>query len=255
MEKKDRLLLRLQEIAQSVQDTEKALALLGLGSVGVEMERLDEFSDLDFFVIVKDGYKNHFIDDISWLTNITPVLYKFRNTNDGYKIMYEDEIYCEFAVFELYELENIPYAEGRIIWRDDDFDKSLCIPKKTGAPTWKPESSEWLIGEIITCIYVGLCRFNRGEKLSGYRFIQGHAFALFVDLVDMTEKKSENIKDDIYSKERRFEEKFPGIDETLCSFLLGYKQTKEAAKNMINYMDEKYEVNSSMKKIILDLCD
>ena len=58
MNKKELLLKRLDEIGRSLKKTGKALALLGLGSVGVELDRIDDYSDLDFFVIVKDGEKN-----------------------------------------------------------------------------------------------------------------------------------------------------------------------------------------------------
>ena len=39
------LLTRLHEIGQSVAAAEGGLALLGLGSVGVERDRLDDYSD------------------------------------------------------------------------------------------------------------------------------------------------------------------------------------------------------------------
>lgn len=253
MEQKELLLKRLNEIGESVKNTGSAVALLGLGSVGIELDRLDNYSDLDFFVIVKGGYKNKFIENIDWLENIKPVVFKFRNTKDGYKIMYEDGIYCEFAVFEADELEHIPYAEGRLVWHDENFDSSLRVPKNSGAPQWKPESEEWLIGEIITCIYVGLCRYNRGEMLSGFRFVQGHALNLFLELIEMT-KTSSNSAKDIYSVERRFEERYPGHEDMFNLFLQGYTKTKDSAKEIINYMDSNYSINQAMKNIILDLC-
>jgi len=43
------LLTRLDDIGRSLDSTGRALALLGLGSVGLEADRLDQFSDLDFF--------------------------------------------------------------------------------------------------------------------------------------------------------------------------------------------------------------
>ena len=39
-----------------------AIALLGLGSVGSDLGRLDEHSDLDFFAIVEDGAKQRYLD-------------------------------------------------------------------------------------------------------------------------------------------------------------------------------------------------
>ena len=55
MNKTELLLQRLDEIGQFLKDSNQALALLALGSCGTERERLDQYSDLDFFVIVKDG--------------------------------------------------------------------------------------------------------------------------------------------------------------------------------------------------------
>ncbi|MBI2418369.1 MAG: hypothetical protein HYV28_10805, partial [Ignavibacteriales bacterium] len=156
MKRKEKLLFRLEEIGESIKNSGNALALIGLGSVGIELSRLDDYSDLDFFVIAKDGYKSFYIENLSWLSSIAPLSYTFRNTKDGYKLMYEDGIYCEFAVFEIRELLQTNYAEGRIIWMADDFDENLRVPRNTGAPDWRPESVDWLIGEIVTCLYVGM---------------------------------------------------------------------------------------------------
>jgi hypothetical protein len=51
---RERLLLGLDGIAASLASRPQALALLALGSCGVEVARLDRFSDLDFFVIVEE---------------------------------------------------------------------------------------------------------------------------------------------------------------------------------------------------------
>ena len=57
MSGKQTLLTRLDEIGKSLEDSGRALALIGLGSVGTETERLDEWSDLDFFAAVQPGEK------------------------------------------------------------------------------------------------------------------------------------------------------------------------------------------------------
>lgn len=253
MEKKELLLRRLEEIGESLARTGKAEALLGLGSVGVEIERLDKYSDLDFFAIVKDGYKNEFIQNIEWLSSIRPVVYKFLNTKDGYKLMFDDEVFCEFAVFEKWELNDIPYAEGKIIWKTEGFDESLRIPKNTSGAYWQPSSIEWIIGEFTTCLYVGLCRYNRGEKLSGYRFIQGYSFDRLMELVEHIEKEKSDFKDK-YSRERRFETRFPETAEKLGSFLSGYDKVKESAEAMIEFVDKYYPLNEAMKNVLLNMC-
>jgi hypothetical protein len=57
MHNRKRLVRRLDEIGSSLLLTGGALALLGLGAVGLETDRLDEFSDLEFLVVVNDGSK------------------------------------------------------------------------------------------------------------------------------------------------------------------------------------------------------
>ena len=100
---------RLQQIARELAARDGTLALLGLGSVGKDTDRLDEFSDLDFFVIVNAGYKQRYIKDLGWLTAIRPLAYSFLNTPDGHKAFYDDGVFCEFAVFEAAELPGIAF--------------------------------------------------------------------------------------------------------------------------------------------------
>src|SRR5258707_2773515 len=121
MPHKEQLLARLNEIGNSLAKTEYALALLALGSVGLELDRIDEYSDLDFFVIVKPRHKRGFIENLDWMKAVHPVAYAFQNTDDGYKLLFEDGIFCEFAVFEPDELAHIPFAPGRIVWKEPHF--------------------------------------------------------------------------------------------------------------------------------------
>ena len=169
-----RLLTRLEAIGESLKASGQALALIGLGSSGLERERLDEFSDLDFFAIVETGAKERYLLDLSWIEAICPVAYRFQNTIDGYKLLFEDGIFCEFAVFELEELKGIPYAAGKVIWKQPWVADEIAIPSKQTPPAAK-NSAEWLLGEALTNLYVGLCRYHRGEKLSAARFIQQYA--------------------------------------------------------------------------------
>ena len=83
-----RLLARLDQIAESLANRTGTLALLGLGSVGRDLERLDRYSDLDFFVIVEPGQKARYIDRLDWLEAIAPLAFSFRNTVDGHKALY-----------------------------------------------------------------------------------------------------------------------------------------------------------------------
>ena len=173
MNKTELLLQRLDDIGQSLKDSRQALALLALGSCGSERERLDQYSDLDFFVIVKDGYKQAYIQDLTWLSNLEPIAFHYQNTVDGHKVLFEDDVFCEFAIFEAHELVNIPFAEGKIIWKEVGFDGTICQPQRL--PSKENRDREWLLGEILCNLYIGLGRYQRGEKLAAYDFIQNRS--------------------------------------------------------------------------------
>jgi len=75
MHTRELLLGRLNAIASSVERNADALALLALGSAGVETDRPDGYSDLDFFVIVREGSKGAFVESLGWLAAVLPIAF------------------------------------------------------------------------------------------------------------------------------------------------------------------------------------
>lgn len=226
------LLDRLAAIGESLSKRDTALALVGLGSVGLDLDRLDRFSDLDFFVIVKPGAKEQYLDDLSWLTDIVPVAYHFQNSKDGYKLLYEDGIFCEFAVLEEAELEKIPFAPGRVVWQAGGVSESIAIPGYSRKKPRDRRSQEWLIGEALTNLYVGLQRERRGEKLSAMRFIQGHAVDQILALAERV-LPATDVHQDPFSRERRYERRHPSMAPVLPNLLQGYERNRESAQAAI----------------------
>jgi lincosamide nucleotidyltransferase B/F len=249
----DRLMQRLNEIGHSVASTGKCLALIGLGSVGLEFDRLDEYSDLDFFIIVQAGYKQEFMHDLDWLHAVCPLAWAFQNTNDGYKVIFEDGIFAEYAVFEKDELQSIPFAPGRVVWAAPGVDANiahpLLMPLQKGART-----DEWLVGEALSNLYIGLCRLKRGEKMSALRFVQGYAVDRILELASQFEVEQAAFADP-FNPERRFEQRFPELARRLPDFCLGYKRKCESARNILEFLEEKIEVNAAIRREILSLMD
>lgn len=246
MNKKEDLLQRLEEIGHSLAQSDGGLALLGLGSVGQELSRLDEYSDLDFFAIVRPGYKTRFITDLDWLSRIQPVAYAFKNTDDGYKLLFADGIFCEFAVFEPDELAGIPFVGDRTIWQALDFDDSLLAKP---AAEMTERSLEWLMGEALTNLYVGLGRYRRGEKLSAARFVQWYAVDRVVELAARIEVEQSHFADQ-FDRDRRFEQRFPDTAVHLPQFVPGYEHSPTAAQVILDFLDTHFAVNPAMKKAI-----
>jgi hypothetical protein len=252
LEKKQLLLLRLEQIGQTLANSRHALALIGLGSVGLELDRLDDHSDLDFFVIVEPGYKSQYLHELEWLTSVAPTAYYFQNTPDGFKLLYADGVFCEFAVFEPLELAGIPFAPGRVVWKRPEISEAIAIPQRASAPPAR-QGVNWHVGEALTNLYIGLERWQRGEKLSAARFIQGLAVDRLLELVEMVEPAQAGAEDP-FNPARRFEQRYPGVARRLPDFVQGYEHSPESALAILKFLERHFPVNPAIAQAIRALC-
>jgi hypothetical protein len=246
------LLSRLEQIGRSLEQTDHALALIGLGSVGEDLYRLDDYSDLDFFVIVQPGAKSEFLTQLEWLSSVRPIVYQFRNTADGYKLLFDDDVFCEFAVFEPDELTKMPFAPGRIIWKRPQVDERISRPVLVQPRPSTPDVG-WLVGEALTNLYIGLGRYLRGEKLSAARFIQQYAVERIVELSNCVEVEQASVAD-LFAPERRYEQRFPHTAQHLASFLQGYEKSAQSAQAVLEFLEAHFEVNPHLAQRIRHLC-
>lgn len=251
MDKTTLLLTRLDEIGRSLERTPHALALIGLGSVGAELHRLDDYSDLDFFVIVQPGTKPEFLSQLQWLSAVRPIAYQFRNTADGYKLLFDDGVFCEFAIFEPGELAGAAFAPGRVVWKRPHVDDAISRPA-LAQPQPGPADPAWLLGEALTNLYVGLGRYLRGEKLSATRFIQHYAVDRIVDLSGGLEL-AQTADADPFSGERRYERRFPQTARHLASFMQGYDRCPESAEAILEFLEARFDVNPHLAQQIRQL--
>jgi len=252
MQDPQRLLQRLDAIAASLAHSGHGLALLGLGSVGTELDRLDHYSDLDFFAIVEPGYKATYIRDLAWLEAVCPIAFAFQNTRDGHKVLFTDGIFAEVAVFVPTELEHIPHNKGRVVWQREGFD-ATAVRVPMSAPPLEEHSPEFYLGEALTNLYVGLLRLQRGERLSAMRFIQVYAVNNLLELSAEIEQPLPAPRDR-YAPERRYEQRFLGLAPHLSSFIQGYDRSVASARAILAILDGHFPVNAAIKERILTLC-
>ncbi|HEX9036593.1 MAG TPA: hypothetical protein VF808_06330 [Ktedonobacterales bacterium] len=249
------LLERLDAIGASLAESGHALALIGLGSVGAELGRLDVYSDLDFFAIVQPGFKERFIGDLVWLARVHPIAFAFPNTRDGDKVLFADGVYAEFAVFIPDELGHIPAHGARVVWQTSGFDCDALLARAPEPPAPEPPAVEWLTGEILTNLYVGLTRYRRGERLSAMRLIQTHAVDRLIELSARIEPAAAASADP-FALERRYEARYPQTAALLPQFAQGYERSVESALAILAFIDRHFpaHVNAALKRRILDLC-
>ncbi|WP_410768531.1 hypothetical protein [Fontibacillus sp. BL9] len=247
----EQLLKRLDSIGQSLSMREHALLLLGVGSVGTELERLDSYSDLDFFVFTEQGYSNTFIENLDWLNSACALSFHFRNTEDGYKIMFEDGIYGEFAVFDENKMTEVPCNGGRIIWSKPGY-KHVIPSLEQPISVNRPVTADFALNEAVTNIYVGLCRYARGEKLSAKTFIETYAMNQLISVLHLyQEEQPSNL--DPYNNDRRIEQRFPDFDIHFSQMLQGYDQVPQSAIHIFSYIERIFPVNEKLSQEIKDL--
>jgi hypothetical protein len=99
---------------------------------------------------------------------------------------------------------------------------------------------------------VGLLRYQRGEKLSAARFIQGYAVDRIIELSELVEQEMPVARDN-YTVDRRYERRFPLTSKRLSQFMQGYDRSVESAREILKFLDEHFEVNPTIKELILTL--
>jgi lincosamide nucleotidyltransferase B/F len=227
---------RLASLARELSTHADALALLALGSVGRETERMDVWSDLDFFVLVRDGTKRVFVENIAWLAAAHPLAWHFQNTVDGHKALMTDGVFCEFAIFEIHELASIPYSPGRFVWRRSEVDESLASPKLALPARRDPA---WLVGEALSNLIVGLQRHARGERLAAMRMVQVYALDRVLEFLERQQSTSEEplAARDVFNVDRRVELRIPQATRALPRWAGGYEETVSAALALLAALD------------------
>lgn len=246
------MLRRLDDLAAHLATDDDVIALLGLGSAGAEHDRMDEHSDLDFFVVVEDGAKARYLSDIEWLAAAHPVAYSFANDRNGRKALFADGIFAEYAIFTVAELARLPIKGARIIWQRDTDASPVwtdCLPP----PVPPFDTVEFHLNEALTNLYVGLHRELRGERLTASRFIQTYAVDRVIALLNLTAPAGH--RRDPFEASRRVEQAYPPEKLPLAAMVRGYEHNWAAARFTFDWLHQRFAVDPVIAAAIAQLLD
>jgi hypothetical protein len=246
----ERLLAFLDRLGAELDRRGDAVALLGLGSVGRDLHRLDEHSDADFFVVVDDAAaRDRYLADIDWLEAAQPVVWSFENSDAGRKALLEGDLFAEYAVFSLAEMDTAGYPPGRLHWSRADAPAGLELPK---VPAPQPDSIEHQIGEAITNLYVGLHRDLRGERLTATRFIQGYAVDRWITILGHL-GLGQGARQDVFVIDRGAERRFGPDVLPLADLVPGYERNAHAAATLLALLESHVDLDPTIVAAVRDL--
>ena len=248
----ERLLAFLDRLGEVLAARGDAVALLGLGSVGRDLHRLDEHSDADFFVFVDDpAARDRYLADIDWLEAAQPVVWSFVNSPFGRKALLAEGLFAEYAVVALSDLDTAGYPPGRLHWQRDDAPDGLEIPR---LPLPEPLPFEHQVGEAITNLYVGLHRDLRGERLTAQRFIQGYAVDRWITILGQLGLGT-GPQQDVFVIDRSAERRFPAELLPLADLVPGYERNAHAAATLLRLLCEHVELDPTIVAAVRDLIE
>lgn len=226
-------LRRLDDLAGHLRDDPHVLAVLGLGSAGVETERFDDHSDIDFFLVVDSAEaKRRYLDDIGWLGGFRGELaWSFVNSVDGRKALLADGLFLEYAVFTADELPGIPFVGARVAWGREGWE--LPAGRAPGPPAL--DSPAFHVDEALSNLLVGLHRELRGERLTAMRFIQVFAVDHLLALERLSPATS-RVLPDTFEATRRFERGSSATPLRLAEMVQGYAANAGSAAAVLGWL-------------------
>jgi lincosamide nucleotidyltransferase B/F len=215
------------------------IALIGAGSAGVEIARMDQYSDIDFFLVVDEGFSSGFINDNGWIGRELPIVFSFRDTAHGNKVLLENGVFLEFAVFTEAELAQYGIPGLRTIWSKPNFSLPDLSENKP------PERDlSYYVDQALSNLLVGALRLRRGERLAALAMVERNALS---NLLTAHRVKYNLGIEDPFNIERRAEE---ALGVQIAPLAQGYEKVEHSLENILNFAERNFEVNASIGRSI-----
>ena len=221
-----------RELAKSLEVDPRVLGLVAVGSMARSGKAPDRWSDHDFFVVVAPGTQEAFRSDLAWLPRRSEIALSFRETAHGVKVVLAGGHLLEFAVFDPDELALARVNRYRVLLDRERIGERLeRIASETRARA-APPSDDWLVGQFLTNLLVGVGRHRRGERLSGRHLVSSGALGHLVTLLDRHADPTAAAVLDSLDPLRRFETAFPDLGRRLNTAL--ERETPAAARELLD---------------------
>ncbi len=222
-----------ESLTQSCIQNPKIIGLVLVGSTA-ETQRVDEWSDHDFFVITEDSDQEELRQNLSWLPDADSVAFSFRETEHGLKVVYNSGEVLEFAIFSCDELRVCMVNHHRLAYGGERVVRAL-----TEAATRLPPV---VVGDdlsdfrhFLSALVIQVGRARRGEGITAGQGIHGTATTALLKV--LTRRLPPDPRLDKLDVSRRFEFVHPEVGKAIAAAVA---QKPEAAARDLLKISERY---------------
>lgn len=214
----------------------RVVGLVAVGSMAQQDYQPDRWSDHDFFVVVEPGRQESFRGDLGWLPQAAEIVFSYRETEHGMKVVYRSGHLLEFAVFDAAEIARAKVNRYRVLLDKAGITQIVAQVKEASGDPVPPAAESAArdfkeFGEFICNLLVGVGRHNRGEQFSGRQFVKSYALGHLLGLLEKHLPAPQKSLLDNLDPFRRVERVYPQLGAELNGIL--EEATPAAARGML----------------------
>ncbi len=221
-----------ERLVAAVEGREGVLGLVLLGS-GAEPERIDQWSDHDFFLVVSSDPET-WRRDVSWLPDADRIAVRAKEGVHGQKIVYEDGHVLEFAVATPGEMAGWAVTAYRVVLDHGGVDALLADLAASTSPEPADPSREFQL--FLSILYIGVGRDRRGEVLAAGTFVRGYAVEHLLAAWRALLPPQVGANEDTLDAHRRFEQAYPSASAELAAALA--QRPEPAARDLLRIAEQ-----------------
>ena len=233
---------RSEQIIRRFQQLDNALALF----VPIPSCQSQESTKLlTFHAAVKSHESQNLQEELSWLSEVQHVAYQYQRSENGKRMVFSDGVLCDFYLHAKTQLEKSNPKNWQVEWHTDS-SKIDAFPPTTNLIF--ETQTEWLLGELLTNLTLGLRHFTSNERLAAFQCIQQHALNHLLTLMALfhfpDKPPAGNIAWDSLAQTKSV---------PIDTFAPGLEHSPNAANAILEHLESMHSINHFVKDQILNL--
>lgn len=233
---------RAAQIISRFEQQNHAVALLTPTSSCPSLPGLDLLS----FHGVLANYDAPLLDQqLNWLSEVQHVAYQYQRSKNGKRMVFSDGVFCDFYLYSPDQLSQANADNWQLEWCAS----SDAIPAyPVSASETFENRTEWLLGELLTNLTLGLRHFAQNEKLAAFQCVQQNALNHLCTLMLRCQQQSAQAMRDTTWEALANEQ---GCN--MAEFASGYEHSPNAAQAILKHLESMHCINHFVKDQILNL--